>query len=244
MAGFFKPGRRRHIAILAAGLLLLYGAFELGRAWAGHFALTAFLQRQALSGRVDELERSRDELERSLAVGEIVRRADQEAQSEAQAAIGELQAELARQQQELDFYRGLVAEKFGTGTLKVQELAVRPDGGVRYTVIITLVQTAARDAIASGTLSMVLDGSRGGALTQLPMAEITPDGSKQVSFSLRYFKTLAIPLELPAGFKPTAVQLEYRSDRGGPEPQRQTFPWQAVLADLRAQPLTPGARGE
>ena len=240
MAKLFAPDRLRRMAAWGIGLALLYAAFELGRSLAGHSALTAFQQRQALSGRVESLARERAALERRVAAGEIMQQADREAQSDAQAAIGELQAELAQQQQELEFYRGLVTEKFGAGTLKVQELSVRPEGGARYTIVVTLVQTAARDAVDKGALSVALDGSRGGALAQLPMADITPDGRKQLPFSLRYFKTLEIPIELPAGFKPAALQLEYRSDRGGPEPQRQTFPWQAVLAGLQAPALTSG----
>lgn len=232
--------RLRRAAAWAVGLTLLVASFELGRTLAGHSALAAFQQRRALSARVEELAGARATLERRVAAGEIMQQADREAQSDAQAAIGELQAELARQQQELDFYRGLVAEKFGSGTLKVQQLSVRPEGGARYTVTVTLVQTATRDAIARGTLSVALDGTRGGALLQLPMADITANGSKQVPFSLRYFKTLEIPLELPAEFTPAALQLEYRSDRSGPEPQRETFPWKAVLADPKAPALTPG----
>lgn len=236
--------RLRRIAGWLIGLGLLYGAFEAGRSVAGYSALTAFGQRQALSNRVAELERARAGLEQRLAASDIVHRADREAQSEAQAVIGELQAELARQQQELDFQRALVAEKFGAGTLKVQELLVRPEGDARYTLVVTLVQTAVRDAVAKGTLSVALDGSRGQALIQLPMPDITPDGRQRVPFSLRYFKTLEIPLLLPANFKPAAVQLEYRSDRSGPEPLRQTFAWAAVLADLRAPALTPDPPGE
>lgn len=236
--------RLRRIAAWGIGLALLYAAFELGRSLAGYSVIAAARQRLELSARVQELEQARAALERRLAASEIMQQADREAQSDAQAAIGELQAELVHQQQELEFNRGLVAEKFGTGTLKVQELSVRPDGGARYTVVVTLVQTAMRDTVATGTLSVGLDGSRGGSLTQLPMADITPDGSKLVHFSLRYFKTLEIALELPANFKPTAVQLEYRSDRSGSEPQRQTFPWRAVLADLQTPALTPGPPGE
>lgn len=244
MATSIAMSRLRRIARWTVALALLYASFELGRLVAGYSGIAAFQQRQALSGRVAELESANADLTRRLAAGDIVQQADREAQSEAQSLIGELQAELARQQQELEFHRALVAEKFGAGTLKVQEMLVRPEGGARYTVVVTLVQTAARDAVAKGTLSLAVDGTRGSALIQLPMADLTPDGRKQVPFTLRYFKTLEIPLTLPANFRPAAVQLEYRSDRGGPEPQRQTFPWASVLADLQAPALTadpPGA---
>ena len=244
MAHWFTPQRLRRMVAWVVGLALLYAAFELGRSLAGYSVLEANQQRQALTGRVSTLTSARNDLQRRMAAAEIVQQADREAQADAQAAIGELQAELARQQQELDFYRGLVAEKFGSGTLKVQELSVRPGGGARYTVVVTLVQTASRDAVAKGMLSLALDGTRGGALVQLPMAEITPQGHKQLPFSLRYFKTLEVPLELPAGFTPAAVQLEFRSDRSGPEPQRQTFPWKAVLSEMSTRSLTPGPPGE
>lgn len=244
MAAFIPRGRLRSIAAWLVGLALLYASFEAGRSVAGYSNLTALRQRQALAQRVAELERARAGLEQRLAASDIVQLADREAQSEAQAVIGELQAELARQQQELDFQRALVAERFGAGSLKVQELLVRPEGAGRFTVVVTLVQAAARDAVAKGTLSVAVDGSRGNALVQLKMADITPDGSKLVPFSLRYFKTLEIPLVLPANFRPAAVQLEYRSDRSGPEPLRQTFAWTTVLADLAAPALTPDPPGE
>lgn len=244
MAAAPGRGRLRQAAAWLVGLALLYASFELGRSLAGHSVVAAFQQRSLLSQRLGELERARAGLERQLAARDVVQLADREAQSETQAMIGELQAELARQQQELDFYRGLVAEKFGAGTLKVQELSVRPEGGARYTLVVTLVQTATRDAIVKGTLSVALDGSRGGALVQLPMTELTPEGRKAVSFSLRYLKTLEVPLELPANFRPAAVQLEFRSERSGPEPQRQTFPWKSVLAGARAPALTGAPPGE
>lgn len=244
MGGVPAPGRLRRIVVWAVALALLYAAFEAGRFVAGHSAWSAMIRRQALSRRIADLEATRTDLERRLGASEVLQRADHEAQAEAQAALGELQAELARQQQELDFYRGLVTEKFGAGTIRVQELAVRPEGDTRYTVVVTLVQTASRDAIARGTLSLTIDGSRGGALAQLGMADVTADGRQAVDFSLRYFTTLEVPVELPAGFTPAAVQLEYRTDRGGPEPQRQSFPWRTVIADLAAVPLTPDAKAD
>ena len=146
MALRLTPAAWRRLAALAVGLALLYASFEYGRSVAGYSALSSLMQRQALASRVSQLDAQRQLLERRVAVREVSGRVDAEAQSEAQAMIGELQAELARQQQELDFYRGLVAEKFGTGTIKVQELTVKPAEAGRFTVLVTLVHSATRDA--------------------------------------------------------------------------------------------------
>jgi uncharacterized protein (DUF2141 family) len=230
--------------MLLVGALLLYGAFEFGRYTAGYSALTSLAQRQALASRVDELTREVDGLQRRLAAGAVTRQVDQESQAETQGMIGELQAELARQQQDLEFYRGLVEEKFGSGSLKVQELSIRDLGDAHYTVAVTLVQTAARDATATGSLTMAISGSRGGSLTELKLHDVSVDGSDRVEFKVRYFTTVEVPLQLPKGFKPAAVQLEYRSNRSGPEPVRQSFPWAQALAGDADAALTPGTVAE
>lgn len=236
------PAQLRLIAAWVVALALVYGAFEFGRSIAGYSAAAAFAERLGLQRRLEERGRRVAELERELAARDVSRRVDQQAQAEAQAMIGELQAELARQQQDLDFYRGLVSERFGAGNLKIQQLSVVPAGGDRsYVVEVTLVQTTLRDQLASGTLSLSLDGSRGGALTRLPMRELAADGRSQVSFSLRYFHTARIPIVLPEGFEPAALRVEFRSNRGGPEPQQQTFPWASVLEMPPAVFLTPQA---
>lgn len=238
------PAGWRRLAALAIGFALLYGAFEYGRSVAGYGALSSLMQRQALASRVSALTQERDQLQRRLAAGVAVQRADAEAQSEAQAMMGELQAELARQQQELDFYRGLVAERFGTGNVKVQELAVRPGEAGGYLVIVTLVHTATRDATATGWLTLAVSGSRGGSLARLPLAEVTADGRQRVDLSLRYFTTVEVPITLPEDFSPASIELEFRTNRSGPDPIRQDFPWSGVLGTATEAVLTPSGTPE
>jgi len=237
------PATGRRLAVLGIALVLLYAAFEVGRSVAGHSALSALMQRQALASRIAALDAEKQQLLRRLAAGEAVQRADTEAQSEAQAMIGELQAELARQQQELEFYRGLVAERFGTGTVKVQELSVRPEAEPgRYVVLVTLVHTSSRDATATGWLTLAVSGSRGGALARLDLPQIAVDGGQRVDFSLRYFTTVEVPIRLPERFKPASIELEFRTNRGGPDPVKQGFPWSGVLAGAGEGVLTPSGR--
>jgi hypothetical protein len=234
------PDQWRLAAAWAVAVLVVYASFEFGRTIAGYSAATSFAQRFALSLRVDELGRRVKDLEGEVARRDVTRQVDEQAQAETQAMIGELQAELARQQQDLDFYRGLVSERFGAGSLKIQQLSVTPGDGERaFVVQVTLVQTTLRDQLANGTLSIALDGARGGALVRLPMREIAVGGRSQVTFTLRYFQTLSIPLLLPEGFEPASLRVEFRSNRSGPEPQQQTFPWASVLETAPAGLLTP-----
>lgn len=240
-----NPETLRALVAWSVAIALLYVSFEVGRTLAGHSALSAFQQRRALADRVATLEEENLMLERRVATEDVTRRIDAEAQAETQSTLGELQAELARQQQELEFYRGLVAEKFGSATLKVQELSIQPDDEPgRYTITVTLVQTATRNAMTRGTLTLAVNGALAGALATLSLVELTGGGKDPLPFTLRFFKTIDVPVSLPQGFEPAAVDLEFRSDRTGPEPIRQSFPWTPALVDTGEAALTPGPGGE
>ena len=185
------------------------------------------LERFELRRRNQELDEEISELRHRVAVAEVGQKVDHQAQADAQRMMGELQAETARQKQELQFYRGLVVRQYGSGTLRVQELRVRPEEEERrFLVLITLVQAATRDTIANGTVTFSVEGKKGKEPLTLPLAEIEVDKRKQFPFSLRFFQQIEVPIELPLEFEPERLHVEYRLGRN-PEPTRQTFDWRA-----------------
>ena len=183
------------------------------------------LERFELRRRNQGLDEEISELRHRVAVAEVGQKVDRQAQADAQRMMGELQAETARQKQELQFYRGLVVRQYGSGTLRVQELRVRAEEEERrFLVLITLVQAATRDTIANGTVTFSVEGKKGKDPLTLPLAEIEVDKRKQFPFSLRFFQQIEVPIELPLEFEPERLHVEYRLGRN-PEPTRQTFDW-------------------
>ena len=183
------------------------------------------LERFELRRRNQGLDEEISELRHRVAVAEVGQKVDRQAQADAQRMMGELQAETARQKQELQFYRGLVVRQYGSGTLRVQELRVRSEEEERrFLVLITLVQAATRDTIANGTVTFSVEGKKGKEPLTLPLAEIEVDKRKQFPFSLRFFQQIEVPIELPLEFEPERLHVEYRLGRN-PEPTRQTFDW-------------------
>lgn len=221
-----KRGYRWRVALVVfAALAIGYAGFELGRSSAGYFVVNAMVERLDLGKRNQALDEENETLQHRVAVAEVGQRVDRQAQTEAQRMIGELQAETARQKQELQFYRGLVARQFGAGTLRVQELQIRAeDEERRYRVLITLVQAATRNTIANGTMTFAVEGQRADTRETLPLAEIEIDKRRQFPFSLRFFQQIEVPIELPLEFRPARLHVEYRLGRN-PEPSRQTFNW-------------------
>jgi hypothetical protein len=222
-----KASRRglRAGLIVVAVLALIYGAFELGRSSAGYFAARTLMARLALERRNETLADENETLRHRANVAEVGQSVDRQAQADAQRMIGELQAETARQQQELQFYRGLLARQFGAGTLRVQELRVRAEEEERrFRVLITLVQAATRNTVATGNVTFFVEGLRDGKAETLPLAEVEIDRRRQFPFSLRFFQQIEVPIELPLEFQPGRLHVEYRLGRN-PEPYRQTFDW-------------------
>lgn len=217
-----KPMSRRRLAVIAVALLaLLYGGFEIGRRTAGYSIVDTMIEATVQRRRNRELAAQNQELQRRVATAELGQRVDRQTQSDAQRMMSELQAETSRQQQELQFYRGLVARQFGAGTLRVQELRVRAEEERRYRVLITLVLAATRESLASGTVTLTIEGQEG---TTLSLAEIEADRRSELPFSLRFFQQIEVPIELPLDFEPVSLHVEYRLGRNA-EPVRQSFPW-------------------
>lgn len=217
--------RDRRMRLAAVVLVLAYAVFEAGRWAAGYSILAAASDRLAARSEVQALEEQVEGLERRVAAGEVGRRVDREAQAEAQRMLGELQAQLGRQQQELQFYRGVLVKQYAAGTLRAQEIGVQAGPGTRRIIEVTLVQASARDSVVTGTLTLWLAGTRSGALTRLPLAQLSPSGRGNVPFSLRYFQKLDVAVDLPPGFVPGGIEVELRVNRAGAEPERQSFPW-------------------
>lgn len=220
-----RTDARWFIAVAAvAALALAYGSFELGRAVSGYSIVASMRQGIELRHENRALTEENEALERRVATAELGQRVDRQAQADVQRMMGELQAETARQQQELQFYRGLVARQFGAGTLRVQELRIRPEEERQFRVLITLVQAATRDAVANGAVTFTVGGTQAGEARQLPLAEIEPGKRRELPFSLRFFQQIEVPVELPEDFQPAELVIEYRIGRNE-EPRRQTFPW-------------------
>jgi uncharacterized protein DUF6776 len=225
------------VPLVVAGLAALaWGAFEVGRASAGYFVVSSMLERFDLRKRTQALESENEALRHRVTVAELGQRVDQQAQTDAQQMMGELQSETARQKQELQFYRGLVVRQYGSGVLRVQELRVRAEEEERhYLVLVTLVQAATRDTIANGTVTFSVEGLQGKVPVTLALADLEIDKRKQFPFSLRFFQQIEVPIVLPVEFQPERLHVEYRLGRN-PEPTKQTFDWRveggADAADL------------
>src|SRR3982074_899565 len=118
-------------ALLIAGVLIgvfaLYVVYELGRYNAGYDRQAVAQQRTELEVQIEHLEKANREMRIRLAEPDAFRVGRSREQAEVARATGDLQAQVARQSQELAFYRGVVAQ--GAAVLGVQVGQARGSAG-------------------------------------------------------------------------------------------------------------------
>ncbi len=225
------PARR--LVLLAStvlfGAVALYLSFELGHQKAGFDGIRAAQLRAGLQGRIDAQEQAIREMRVQLAAAASAQVSEVRERSELSRTIGELQAELARAQQDLEFYRA-IANPLAAGkqaSVRVQQFRVlTADAAARsYTLRFALNRPTRPEESTAGTLGVTIDGERSGAGASLALAALTADRIRELPYSFRYYTNMEQLVTLPPGFKAERVTIEIRPAQKSIAPYRQTFVW-------------------
>jgi hypothetical protein len=232
----------RKRAVLLAGLAslavgLLYAMFELGRYDAGYRVVDAVRGALASSARLRDLESENARLRSQVEAADVARRVDREGYKQVERSLGDMQSQIARLNQDLSFYRGLVQPDSAVG-VKVQRLQIIPQAQAnQYQLRFVLMQVSKPDKPVSGNTVISIDGLIGGKPLNLSLARISPKGRVSLAYSFRYFQDFDEILQLPPGFEATRVNVEIRSGRDAKNPYRQAFVWktQGVSVETEAK---------
>jgi hypothetical protein len=216
------------MAFVAAGALYL--VYELGRVNSGYSILDHRRERADLSATLAEERAVSEELRRQLAIAETAGEIDRETYAQVKSTLGDLQAQIQAQEEELVFYRGIVSPQDRVAGLRIQSLEVLPsDSEGRYLVRLLLVQAIVHSRRVSGAVKLQLEGSQNGQTTAFDAAELVAPGSPyDMAYEFRYFQGLETELALPPGFEPQRVTVEIWPDEARAERINQVFEWPAT----------------
>ncbi len=209
------------LVLLALGLLLLLAGFYLGR----EQALRESLE---LSQTRTELQQSRQQVEalkRRLADLNLSTLLDDQAYESLRQSIKTLQDQLAETEEEVRFYRQLMAPSADDRGLRIErlELTTAPvGGGINYRLLLT--QVVERHDWIRGNLHLEVVGQRDGEQLVLPLTELSAPDVYPLAFRFRYFQTFTGTLEVPADFEPQRVIVKAQAGNAGRQLER-TFNW-------------------
>jgi hypothetical protein len=219
-----------HTTLIVAGILIgtfaLYVVYELGRYNAGYDRQAVAQQRTELEVKMEHLDKANRELRTQLAELETIRVGRAREQAEVARSMGELQAQVARQSQELAFYRGVVAQGATSVGVKIEQLRITPGPHPSsFIVHMALVRSGRADASATGTVALSLDGASADGARTLDLATLSAGKQHELRYNFHYLESFDQELALPSGFKPERLNVEVRSSRHEVAPLSQTFLW-------------------
>ena len=214
------------VAAGVVGLFACYVIYEFGRYNAGYDRQAVAQQRTELEVKIEHLEKANREMRTKLAELDTFRVGRANEQAEVARAMGELQAQVAREAQELAFYRGVVAQGAASIGVKIEKLRITPGtraGG--FIVHLSLLRSGKADSEATGTVEFTLDGTLGGAAHTLDFAALTPQHAHELRYSFRYYENIDQEVLIPPGFKPEQLSVAVTSGHKEIAPLSQTFLW-------------------
>jgi len=219
------------LATALIGLFGLYVVYELGRYNAGYDRQAVAQQRTELEVKIEHLEAENRGLRTKLAELDTIRLGRAREQAEVARAMGDLQAQVAKQSQELAFYRGVVAQGAANLGVKIEDLRIAAASQPNvYTVHMALVRSGRAETLAAGTLLLSVDGEFAGGDKTLDLPTLTGGRLQSLRYDFRYFQDFDQELTLPAGFKPAHLVIEVHSNRKDVTPLSQTFLWSVEAA--------------
>ncbi|HEV7610129.1 MAG TPA: DUF6776 family protein [Steroidobacteraceae bacterium] len=211
------------VLIVAAGV---YGMFEFGRFRAGYDVVAGLKQRTELRGEITAQESTISDLRAKVAQLESSTVGQTREREEVQRTIGELQAQVARANQELAFFRGIVTQNANSAEVKIQQARmVATATANKFRVLVTLVQPMKPDSVVSGVVVLSVDGEVDGKPGRADFATLSGGKRREIPFTFRYLENIEEEITMPPGMKPEQLLVEVRSNRRGSAPVQQSYVW-------------------
>jgi hypothetical protein len=166
------------------------------------------------------------ELERKLADVQLSQRVDGDANESLRQTIKSLRDELSASQDEVMFYRQLMAPSEAQRGLRVEKLELTAGAAsneVKYRLLLT--QVTDRADWISGNMNVDVVGESSGEQVVLPLTEMTHVESYPLSFKFRYFQDFTGTLVVPDGMKPEQVVVTAATSGKDGKRVQKTFSW-------------------
>jgi hypothetical protein len=217
----------RTVLLRAAALLIalfaLYVLFEFGRYSAGYDRARVAQERADHQHQLAALDTQIQALHSQLAQLQTLQAGAAREHEQVTLEIAELQAQVDRDRQDLAVYRGVIAPSAGAGSsIQVQQLRITPGSGAnQFVAHLTLMQGGKPDTTVAGLVGVRVMGQLGGAASVVDGVGTTAKGT----ISFKYYQAVDYQIALPAGFRPTAVQVSVRDGRPTGITTTQSFPW-------------------
>ena len=189
--------------------------------------------------QVDALQRQRRQLREELAYVKQSVIVEQEACFELRDELNQQLAEVGKLNEQLAFYRGIVAPEQNLAGVRVHKAEIMPLYGRDYQFRLTLLQPVRQSSDAKGMLKLRIEGLKDETLLVLPLNEIALGEKPPAFYEFRYYVEIFGQFRLPADYRPLRLVAEAIPEQRGLKPVNQTFVWAEIIKPETAEESNP-----
>lgn len=229
---FSDPRHAKRRKIFVFGLVLAVPlSFFIGY-WMSRPAADIGQTIRSLQAQVAELEAEKARLQSEADVLKTGARLARQATEQSRQTIKLLESQIFEQQQNIAYYKGVVAPGKTAETLDISVFEVQPteqQGLFRYKIMMT--RLGKDDGKLTGQLKVHIAGQLNGKAVEYPLHQLSNQMTEKdkVTFSLRHFQSIPpegqfAEMTLPEGFIPKQIQVRAEFDNKQ-KPLVKQFDW-------------------
>lgn len=226
----------RALAWMGASLLVLVvivSAYYGGRYHGTLIQAEAIAERDQLLEAIEEARREADSFRQQVANLKLGAEVDRQAGEEVRHEVIALKNQIIELQEDISFYRGLMAPTDNKRGLTIGSLNVISTGAPReYQYKLVVQQLATNHQLLKGYLNFNVVGRQLKAEGQpasrmtLPLKDLTDKvGSTNIKLRFKYFQNFEGRIVLPEGFEPERIELLAKSTGKNPVTVEKKFGW-------------------
>lgn len=152
---------------------------------------------------------------------------DRASSEEVRGRVIELRGQIAALEEDIAFYRGLMAPTESRSGLTIGSVDIISTGVPRrYDFKVVMQQLATNHQVLNGSLRVTVVGRDGEAVRTMSLGELSPQvDEEEVKLRFKYFQNIEGQIELPEGFEPERIELQARSTGRNATSVEKKFGW-------------------
>lgn len=218
----YQPWRRLVGGLLALSVALV--CLLLGYTLGENRVFAEWTARAILSDDLETAGARIQALEMQLEGTELFVEVQRDASNELRADMSALHAEVERLEEEVTFYKSLMAPGDLAAGLQIAELEIVPGAHGQYRFALLLTQQAIRRQFISGQVNIELHGQDdSGKSVVKSFTELVADSAYPLRFKFRFFQDLVGTFVMPEGVQ--VREFVVVATQNGQQPLTARFPW-------------------
>lgn len=222
-----RPMHKVMIYIAFFAVLLVCSAFtyQLGQERGMKLGTELQSERDRLYASLEAAEQNIEGMRQQIADLELGGVIDDRANEEVRQTIEALQNQIAEQNEEISFYKGVMLPNVADKGLRIERLDMSSNGQGRVKYSLLLTQVVDKHDFVQGDVDLLVRGQAGEEEKSFDLKDLDEGKDSDIRFRFRYFQNINGELTLPDGFEPHEVTIVAQSSGSKGQRLEKSFDW-------------------